>query len=82
MNELKPTYVLHLPQGRSREHEREGWYQEVVGLKRALEQLYGIQITDDALRDAARLRNRLRRAILALYDLQRSVPPAMSAWSS
>ena len=78
LNELKPTYVLHLPQGRLREHEREGWYQEVVGLKEALERLYGIQITDDALREAARLRNRLRRAILALYDLQRSVPPAMS----
>ncbi len=78
LDELKPTYVLHLPQGRSREHEREGWYQEVVGLKETLERLYGIQITDDALRDAARLRNRLRRAILALYDLQRSVPPAMS----
>ena len=50
LNELKPTYVLHLPQGRLREHEREGWYQEVVGLKEALERLYGIQITDDALR--------------------------------
>ncbi|OUO47869.1 hypothetical protein B5F79_03380 [Olsenella sp. An285] len=78
LNELKPTYVLHLPQSRSREHEREGWYQEVVGLKEALEQLYGIQITDDSLREAARLRNRLRRAILALYDLQRLDPPAMS----
>lgn len=77
LGELKPTHVLHLPQGRSREHEREGWYQEVVSLKEALERLYGIEITDDALREAARLRNRLRRAILALFELQRAEPPAI-----
>ncbi len=78
LGELKPTHVLHLPQGRARAHEREGWYLEVVALKERLEELYGTQITDEALRDAARLRNRLRRAILALFDLQRSDPPAMS----
>ena len=78
LGELKPTHILHLPQGRSRAHEREGWYQEVLGLKEALERTYGIQITDDDLREAARLRNRLRRATLALFELQRSEPPAMS----
>ena len=78
LGELKPTHVLHLPQGRSRAHEREGWYLEVVALKERLEKLYGIQVTDEALRDAARLRNRLRRAILALFELQRFDPPAMS----
>ena len=78
LGELKPTHILHLPQGRSRAHEREGWYQEVVALKEALERLYGIRITDDALREAARLRNRLRRATLALFELQRAEPPAMS----
>ena len=78
LGELKPTHVLHLPQGRSRAHEREGWYLEVVALKERLEELYGIQVTDEALRDAARLRNRLRRAILALFELQRFDPPAMS----
>ena len=78
LDELKPTHILHLPQGRSRAHEREGWYEEVVALKEALERLYGIEIGDDALRDAARLRNRLRRATLALFELQRADPPAMS----
>lgn len=78
LDELKPTHILHLPQGRSRAHEREGWYEEVVALKEALERLYGIEITDGALRDAARLRNRLRRATLALFELQRADPPAMS----
>lgn len=77
LDELKPTHVLRLPQGRDRAHEREGWYQEVVLLKERLEDLYGITITDDDLRAAARRRNRLRRAILDLFDLQRAEPPAI-----
>ena len=75
--DLKPTYVLHLPQGRDRAYEREGWYEECHLLKEHLEQLYGITITDDDLREAARRRNRLRRAQLALFSLQAQQPPAI-----
>ena len=77
LDELKPTHILHLPQGRDRAHEREGWYQEIVLFKERLEELYGITITDERLREAARMRNRLRRAILALFELQRRDPPAL-----
>ncbi len=78
LDELKPTHILHLPNSRAREHEREAWYREVRLLKERLEELYGVQITDDDLRAAARRRNRMRRAMTELYDLQANVPPAMS----
>ena len=78
LGELKPTHILHLPQGRDRAWERDAWYGEVRLLKECLEELYDIVITDDDLRAAARRRNRMRRAMCELYDLQTSAPPAMS----
>ena len=77
LNELKPTHILHLPQSRDRAYEREGWYRECVLLKQRLEELYGITITDDDLRDAVRRRNRLREAQLKMFELQAQRPPVM-----
>lgn len=78
LDELKPTHILHLPQGRDRAYERDAWYEECRLLKERLEELYGIAITDDDLRAAVRRRNRMRRAMTALYNLQAAEPPAMS----
>ena len=77
LNDIKPTYVLHLPQSRERAYERDGWYEELKLFKSYLEGLYGITITDDDLRDAVRRRNRLRQAQLDLFGLQRSDPPVI-----
>lgn len=76
--DLKPTHILHLPQSRRRAYEREGWIEEVCLLKERLERLYGIEITDEDLRAAARRRNRLRRALCSMFELQQLDPPAMS----
>lgn len=78
LNELKRTYILHLPQGRDRAYEREGWYEECRLLKEELENFYGITITDDDLRAAVRRRNRLRAAQLEMFALQANQPAAMS----
>lgn len=78
LNELKRTHILHLPQGRDRAYEREGWYEECRLLKEELEGFYGITITDDDLRAAVRRRNRLRAAQLEMFALQASQPAAMS----
>ena len=78
LNELKRTHILHLPQGRDRAYEREGWYEECRLLKEELENFYGITITDDDLRTAVRRRNRLRAAQLEMFALQANQPAAMS----
>lgn len=78
LGELKHTHILHLPQGRDRAYEREGWYEECRLLKEELENFYGITITDDDLRAAVRRRNRLRAAQLEMFALQANQPAAMS----
>lgn len=78
LNELKRTHILHLPQGRDRAYEREGWYEECRLLKEELEGFYGITIADDDLRAAVRRRNRLRAAQLEMFALQANQPAAMS----
>lgn len=78
LNELKRTHILHLPQGRDRAYEREGWYEECRLLKEELENFYDITITDDDLRAAVRRRNRLRAAQLEMFALQANQPAAMS----
>ena len=77
LGELKSVHVLHLPQSRERAYEREGWREECRLLKERLEELYGITITDDDLREAARRRNRLRAAQLKMFELQAQQPSVM-----
>lgn len=79
LNEIKETYVLQLPQGQGRPYAKDMWYEEIKLFKKKLENLYGVEITDEKLRQAVRVRNELRRAQLDLYELQGMVPPAMKA---
>lgn len=79
LNEIKETYVLQLPQGQGRPYAKDIWYEEIKLLKAKLEEMYGVEITDEKLRKAAHVRNELRQAQLDLYELQGMVPPAMKA---
>lgn len=79
LNDIKETYVLHLPQSQKREYAKEIWYQEVKLLKEYMEEKYGIEITDEKLREAAHKRNEMRKTQMELYALQGAVPPAMKA---
>ncbi len=78
LDEIKDTYVLQLPQGQGRDWAPAAWREEVKLLKEELEQRFEITVTEDDLRSAAETRNRYRKAMLDLYELQESVPPAMS----
>ena len=79
LNEIKETYVLHLPQSQQRAYAKDIWYEEVKLLKQKLEEKYGIEITDEKLREAARKRNEMRRHMCELYSLQGTVPPALKS---
>lgn len=78
LGDMKRVHVLHLPQSRERAYEAEMWYRECIFFKEQLEQLYGIQITDDDLRRAVHARNQLRRALVELYETQMAVPAPLS----
>ncbi len=78
LSELKPVHVLHLPQSQTRSYSNDIWYEEVKLLKEELERRFDVEITDDSLRKAVKLRNRSRRAFRRLYELQECEPPAMT----
>ena len=74
LGELKPTYILHLPQG----HDSDPvtvWTAELRRFIAFLEEKFNLTITDEDLRKAARQRNEQRRAHVALMELQKQVPP-------
>ncbi len=79
LNNIKETYVLQLPQGQDRPYVKDMWYEEVKLFKEKLEKTFDIEITDEKLREAAHIRNELRKKQLELYELQGMVPPAMKA---
>ena len=76
LNELKETYILQLPQGQGRSYAGDVWYEEVKLLIKKLEEKFGIEITEQQLRDAVKRRNRLRKARCEMYNLQANCPPA------
>lgn len=78
LNDLKETYILHLPQGQKQSYSNDIWHEEVKLLKEKLEEKFGVEITEENLRDAAKMRNRLRNTICGMYKLQENIPPAMS----
>ena len=77
LNDIKETYVMHLPQGTGRPYAQDMWYQEVKGLIAKIEDKFDVKITEEKLREAARFRNEFRQTIVDLYELQANVPPAM-----
>jgi len=72
----RPMYVLELPQKPDDPHAFEHWLRELEKLKAELERRFGVQITEEKLRDASAIMNReraLRRDLAAL--LKAPSPP-------
>lgn len=77
LNDIKDTYVLHLPQSQERSYAGDIWYEEIKLLKEKLEEKFGLDITEESLRRAVHTRNEIRKAQLDMYELQTLCPPAM-----
>lgn len=79
LGEIKDTYVMQLP------HSRDGaalefWKGQIIAFKEKLESLYGITITEDAVRDAIRKKNRERDVMLKYLELGKLNPAPMSGY--
>lgn len=72
--DMKPVYVLRLPNGHDRQYEFDFWYEEVKLFIDYLEREFKVKITDEKLREAVRVRNRLRQARIDLANLQAAKP--------
>lgn len=77
LNDIKETYVLQLPQGQGRPYAKDMWHEEIKLFKQKIEDKFGVEITDEQLREAAEFRNEYRRTILELFEMQTNEPPAM-----
>lgn len=77
LNDIKETYILHLPQSQERSYAKDVWYEEVKLLKEKMEEKFGVEVTDEKLREAVKRRNRLRKAMCEMYQLQENCPPAI-----
>lgn len=77
MGELRNMHIMQLPQGQGRSYSSDVWYEECKLLNETIEEQFGIEITDEKLRQAVKNRNRYRKAIMGMYELQKLDPPAM-----
>ena len=79
LGKMKETYILHLPQGGIQAGE-EMWVAELHRFIDFLEEKFGVKITEEGLREAARIRNEERKARLRLMELQKQDPAPMGGY--
>lgn len=78
MSELKPMHVMNLPQTAQGEEALIFWKNEMERFKQFLENQFGVDITEEKLRDAIKLMNRERRAMKRLHQLNAHKPAPMT----
>ncbi len=77
LGQFQPVHVMELPQ-RKEEADRALWRSEVRRLAGRLEELTGKKMEAESLREAIRVVNQKRRALLRLAELRKSHPPVIS----
>ena len=78
MNELKPTHVMHLPQGQDKDNAFRYWRDELILFREVLEKKFDLKITDEILREEIKERNRERKVLLDFYELGKLNPSPIS----
>lgn len=77
LNEYTPTYVMELPQ-KKRERDVKFWREEVRSFASRIEELTGRKLTVGKLKDAIRIVNEKRKALLRLAEIRKSKTPVIS----
>ncbi len=80
MSYLKPVHVMNLPQGREQALALDSWTEEVKQAVKFLEKLLDVTVTEEKLHDAIVYRNKLRRAILDLYEVAKLKPSPITGY--
>jgi benzoyl-CoA reductase/2-hydroxyglutaryl-CoA dehydratase subunit BcrC/BadD/HgdB len=81
MGLTRPTYVLELPQKPADSDAMVHWVRELHKLKAKLEEHFGVEVTDDKIRQATRTMNRERRLRRQLASLMKAPSPPLSGCS-
>lgn len=73
MADFKAVYTMDLPNSQSPEGLKL-WKSEILRFKEALEEKFGVTITDEQVREAVRVNNTARKSIKGLYEVMRNDP--------
>lgn len=80
LNELKPTHVMYLPQAQNAPLALEMWRESIYRAKEFIESHLNAEITEKSLRSAIKERNKVRKALLELYEVTTMVPSPVSGY--
>ena len=79
MAEFKPVFVMELPNSQS-ESALEFWKKEVIRTKEYLEEFFQVVITEEKIKEAVHLQNRIRGSLLRLCGVMKLEPaPVLGA---
>lgn len=78
MGKIKPMHIMNLPQTGQGEDALAIWKDEMVKFKNFLEEKFGVEITDEKLRDAIKLMNRERDVMKRLHKLNAHKPAPLT----
>ncbi len=78
MSEIKDMHVMQLPQKKTGDAARALWKSEMLEMKKKLEEKFGVELTDEKILKAIKLKNRERVALKNFTSLSALVPPAIS----
>ncbi|HBJ1651357.1 TPA: 2-hydroxyacyl-CoA dehydratase, partial [Clostridium botulinum] len=76
LSEFKPVHVMELPNSQ-REDGLELWKNEIIRLKSYLEEMFNVEITEDDIKRAIKIKNNERKALKKFYELGKREPVSM-----
>ncbi|AEG61014.1 double-cubane-cluster-containing anaerobic reductase [Desulforamulus ruminis] len=74
MSKIKPMHTMNLPQSVQAEDALEAWTREMHRLKNWLEEKFGVEITEEKIRESIKLMNRERNALRRLHRVTQVKP--------
>ncbi|MEN6389049.1 MAG: double-cubane-cluster-containing anaerobic reductase [Syntrophomonas sp.] len=78
MQDLKPVHIMQLPHLNNTRASFDLWVDEIKRLKLRIEDELNTVITDEAIWQAVDMINREKKALKAIFDLNRADPPPLS----
>ncbi len=77
LSEIKDVYCMELP-NRQSIMGRKLWREEVVALKEKLEEKFGVEITEEKIREQVHIMNQNRLTLRRFYELMKLDPPPLA----
>lgn len=78
LGEFKDVHVMELPNSQSTKEGFALWKSEIIKLKGILENKFEVEIKEEDIRKAIKLKNDERKALKNMYEIGKLNPPAMT----